>query len=405
MLVMTFVKDRDEITPLELEMIRFVNGNIDEMIHMAMDITDIDEDAMDWFFPYGYYKRNKEKCADILHSLRQRIHSSVLYDDLKPIYNYVLYHIIDWYVVINEDFGCEELRFPLPQGLKERIINDPDWRDEVEDKEETVDKDRDPFIITILESAKEYTENCFEDTDFLEEDLRGAVQAAIHNPIMFKTFSTYEELDQCIELMPLDVAEEYVEYRKNHSEYTIESILLTELVNISSVLCTNANYDAQCSENAINDYYRDMLRAKGYFAIADQTRYGLSATGNEAGEVDLVLRRDDRDIAIIEGLKLSYVDGTCLKRHINKTIINYNALGLPVYILIYATANNYIEFWERLFAYLEQYDYPLAVYKKMEKIEVPFATVKTAGIDLMRDGRCVPVTFIVVKIRKEVAEG
>lgn len=205
--------------------------------------------------------------------------------------------------------------------------------------------------------------------------------------------------------MPLDVAEEYVEYRKNHSEYTIESILLTELVNISSVLCTNANYDAQCSENAINDYYRDMLRAKGYFAIADQTRYGLSATGNEAGEVDLVLRRDDRDIAIIEGLKLSYVDGTCLKRHINKTIINYNALGLPVYILIYATANNYIEFWERLFAYLEQYDYPLAVYKKMEKIEVPFATVKTAGIDLMRDGRCVPVTFIVVKIRKEVAEG
>ena len=69
MLVMTFVKDRDDITPLELEMIRFVNGNIDEMIHMAMDITDIDEDAMDWFFPYGYYKRNKEKCADMVISV------------------------------------------------------------------------------------------------------------------------------------------------------------------------------------------------------------------------------------------------------------------------------------------------------------------------------------------------
>ena len=73
--------------------------------------------------------------------------------------------------------------------------------------------------------------------------------------------------------------------------------------------------------------------------------------------------------------------------------------------MIYTIANDYIEYWKRLYAYLEQYDYPLAVYKKMEEIEVPFATVKAAGIDLMRDGRYVPVIFNVVKIRKEAAEG
>lgn len=38
----------------------------------------------------------------------------------------------------------------------------------------------------------------------------------------------------------------------------------------------------------------------------------------------------------------------------------------------------------------------------MVEISVPFATVKVAEIDLMRDERCVPVTFIVVKIRKDV---
>ena len=86
--------------------------------------------------------------------------------------------------------------------------------DEIDGKEETDQENNEPFIIKMLESAEEYIDNCFEDTDFLEEDLRGAVQAAIHNPDMFHTFSTYEELDSCIDLMPLDVAEDYMEFRK-----------------------------------------------------------------------------------------------------------------------------------------------------------------------------------------------
>lgn len=97
----------------------------------------------------------------------------------------------------------------------------------------------------------------------------------------------------------------------------MESMLLTELVNISSVLCANANYDAKSCENSINDYYRDMLRAKGCFDIANQTRYRLSATGNEAGEVDLVLRKDDRDIAIIESscmLMIQVLNGILTRR-------------------------------------------------------------------------------------------
>ena len=38
----------------------------------------------------------------------------------------------------------------------------------------------------------------------------------------------------------------------------------------------------------------------------------------------------------------------------------------------------------------------------MEEIEVPFASVKAAGIDLLKDDRCVRFMFIVVQIRKEV---
>lgn len=52
--------------------------------------------------------------------------------------------------------------------------------------------------------------------------------------------------------------------------------------------------------------------------------------------------------AISEGLKLSYVDDVNLRSHINKVMTNYNALGIPTCFLIYATAKDFVSFWNRL---------------------------------------------------------
>ena len=185
---------------------------------------------------------------------------------------------------------------------------------------------------------------------------------------------------------------------KKNSIYSIESKILTELVDISSVLCTNASYSKQSSENTINDYYRDMLRAKGNYIVADQTRYGRSAKGKEAGEVDLLLRKDNKDAAIIEGLKLTYVDDATLKTHINKVFTRYNVLGIPAYFLIYATAKDSEDFWNRVYSYLEEYKYPLKVVKKMETISVPYATVRVASTILQKDGYSIHTAFIIVNL-------
>lgn len=400
MLIMTLF-NKDQLTGLKLEMNEFVNNNIVSMITMAIDIVEDYKEALVWFFPDGYYEKNQSKCKEILYALKSRLASTVLYDDLKPIYNYVLFHIIDWWVETTRDTFPDNLRFHLPSDLKEKILEDPEWRelDDEYDEEDEVDlKNSEPFIITLMESAEEYIANCFEDTDFLEEDLRGAVQAAIHDPDMFHSFSTYEELDSCIDLMPLDVAEDYLEYRNKNSIYNIESIILTELINISSVLCTNASYSKRSSENAINDYYRDMLRAKGNFVVADQTRYGRSAKGKEAGEVDLLLRKDNKDVALIEGLKLSYVEDVSLKSHINKVLINYNVLGIPTFFLIYATVKDFVSFWNRLYSYLEEYKYPLKMVEKMKTIDVPFAAVRVASTILQKEGCNFHTVFIIVNV-------
>lgn len=90
MLIMTLF-NKDQLTGLELEMNEFVNKNILSMITMAIDIVEDYEGALEWFFPRGYYEKNHSKCKDILYALRSRIGSTVLYDYLKPIYNYVLF--------------------------------------------------------------------------------------------------------------------------------------------------------------------------------------------------------------------------------------------------------------------------------------------------------------------------
>ena len=137
---------------------------------------------------------------------------------------------------------------------------------------------------------------------------------------------------------------------------------------------------------------------KGLFTVADQTRYGMSASRKEAGEADLILRKDGKDVAIVEGLKLAYVDDASLKRHINKVLNNYNVLGIPTYFLIYAIAKKFDKFWKRLYSYLELYDYPFPMIGNMETINVPFATVRVAGLTLEKEGHGLEVTFIVVNL-------
>ena len=64
------------------------------------------------------------------------------------------------------------------------------------------------------------------------------------------------------------------EERLNATLLSADSVL-RDLLDICESICNNKTYDYNQSENAINDYFRDMLTAKGYAQIMDQTRHGV----------------------------------------------------------------------------------------------------------------------------------
>lgn len=106
-----------------------------------------------------------------------------------------------------------------------------------------------------------------------------------------------------------------------------------------------------------------MLRSKGYTEIKDQTRHGVSSSGKDAGEVDILISKNNKEIAIIEALKLNSVESDYIKKHIEKAIINYNPLGTATFLVAYGSAADFGGFWERYLNFLKKYSFDITVKK------------------------------------------
>ncbi len=174
--------------------------------------------------------------------------------------------------------------------------------------------------------------------------------------------------------------------------------VLDDLIQIGERLCLNQAYNAESSENNINDFFRDMLFAKGYSEVKDQTRHGISKSGQGAGEVDILLSKGGKEIAIFEGLKLSSVNTTYIDEHITKSIVNYNALGTATFVVAYVSSADFEAFWDRYFTHLQKYAFPLQVKRSIAQTAYPNAATRTASAILARDGFDFPVFFLAFKI-------
>lgn len=174
--------------------------------------------------------------------------------------------------------------------------------------------------------------------------------------------------------------------------------VLDDLIQIGERVCLNFSLNASSSENTINDYFRDMLFVKGYNEVKDQTRHGVSVNGKDAAEVDLLLTKDGKEIAIYEGLKLDSIKTLYIDGHIEKAIVNYNALGTATFIVAYVNSADFESFWERYFNHVQQYDFPLQIKKAFNSLPYPNAATRIATIILTRDGFDFPVYFIAFKV-------
>lgn len=183
-----------------------------------------------------------------------------------------------------------------------------------------------------------------------------------------------------------------------NADLTTAGNVLKDLIKICERLSTNVTYNRTTSENSINDFIRDGLLLIGYDEVRDQTRHGISTTGNEAGEVDILISKDGREIAIFEGLKLSSVDSAYINRHILKAIDSYNALGTATFIAAYVSNDNFEGFWDRYTNHIKNYPYPLQIKRSLEIKASPNAALRIADIVLSRDGYDFPVYFMAINI-------
>lgn len=189
------------------------------------------------------------------------------------------------------------------------------------------------------------------------------------------------------------------EERLNADLATAKAVL-KDLIFTGEMVCNNALYNQNTQENNINDYIRDLLKAKGYKQVFDQTRHGLSSTGKDAGSVDLLLSKDDREVAIIEAFRLSSIDTSVIKDHIDKAVTNYNALGTPTFLLVYAGSPNFGDFWNRFLNHLKRYSFELECKKSIEEKAHPNASARECDCILSRDEYDFPVTFLAVNMYK-----
>ena len=171
-----------------------------------------------------------------------------------------------------------------------------------------------------------------------------------------------------------------------------------DLVQIGEHVCWNALFNAESSENSINDYFRDMFFAKGYLEVKDQSRHGVSASGKDAAEIDILLTKDGKEIGIFEGMKLNSINADYTDRHINKSITNYNALGTATFIVAYVNSTNFEAFWERYSEHILHYDFPLQIKENFSPLVHPNAATRMVSMILTRDGFDFPVYFIALKI-------
>lgn len=175
-------------------------------------------------------------------------------------------------------------------------------------------------------------------------------------------------------------------------------LVLSDLIKVGERLCSNPTYNGYSSENSINDFFRDTLSLMGYNEVKDQTRHGISNSGKDAGEVDILITKDGKEVAIYEGLKLSSVSTSYIDEHIEKSIVNYNALGTATFIVAYVSASDYENFFNRYFEHLQSIQFPMETKQTLKISPFPNASTRLAKMILSHDGYDFPVYFVTFKL-------
>ena len=245
-----------------------------------------------------------------------------------------------------------------------------------------------------LDFTKDGHQNDIEILQQLESDLKNAINIALTpngSGLLVRKIYCLPSEESALGLPRSNEA------RLNADILTAEEVL-NDLIQVSERLCSNSSYTNTSLENSINDYFRDALSFMGYNEVKDQTRHGVSISGKCAGEVDLLLTKNGKEIAVFEGLKLDSVNSKYIDEHIKKAIDNYNALGTATFVVAYVNVVNYDIFWAKYYKHISNYAHNMECKSAMKELTHPNAATRIAYEVLSKDGYDFPVYLMTIKI-------
>jgi hypothetical protein len=187
-----------------------------------------------------------------------------------------------------------------------------------------------------------------------EQSQRSVLQLRKHyNDIKASDLKTYVEIvgqgvgvQEFLKDAVLEVAKELLLRRKNLQLLSEESSnkLSADLVE----------------EDLINDWFTSLFEhrmAHAGLSLSDQKRAGKSGTGAKVGEADGFIKHSNTRVAIYEAFKLTCLDTTVIRKHLNK-IAGYDSEALsPVFIAGYCNAPDFPALTRKYAQFIEKEDY------------------------------------------------
>lgn len=331
---------------VEYEATKYVNRNIIDITRYLLELMQDGTIEISDFFPIRSTGFTDNEVIQMMYDLIHIAKSSIIRDEIKPKYQYLLLKVLEWW----EDM-CEEgvqLPYEVDEKLKTAIIAEYEEEDEGEGLIETIS---DPVG---------YQTFMFHDYDFLPEFIETLFYQTLQSGYIREGDYSILEFSEYRELMPIDLREMYddVKLRAENkiaagNDIYDDIIFCCERIQASTI-------SKSLDEDEINDNIRNLLEAKGY-NVKDQTRQGSSLSGKKSGEVDILIKDENMPITLVEAMKLKSIDKKYIGNHIEK-IFKYDTLGYgEIFLVSYIETKDFDLFWDKYKEYVCKYDHEFRV--------------------------------------------
>lgn len=287
---------------VDLKVTIYVNDCLAIMIELQLMLLRDDPDSsLECLLPRDYVNRLPQESRNLIDELYEMVTSDVIRDWIKPKYQYLLFNIISCWEATCED----NPDLLLPCTLDDDLLH------EIQVEERYIYDDGTNTILETLQDFNAYYDICFLDHDFLPDNLSNMIRIYLNRPDVYQRFYSDVDLDDYLDLMPVDLRELYIE-RNLEIDASISESDDIEMAIVSEINKSLQRFQKRVVEfenrseveisNAICDAIAGSLHAKYGIHISREAPMGRALVA--LGETDLYIYKEDQgsieDYAIVE---------------------------------------------------------------------------------------------------------